>query len=125
VSTVSGTAEDFMSSLSANKLLVLLERVLSDALTHEADTVLVCQTPHGLRFETDSGASLAFVPHGQASWKDIFELLTRLNTDAAHQGHADCVTLDEMEDDVLYIHLKAHQAYFSGNLEAIIGRLKF
>jgi hypothetical protein len=112
-----------MSSVSANKVLALLERVLNDALAHECQTVFVTNSPQGFRFETETGASLAFLPHGQVSWQDIFDVLTRLNTDAAHHGRADCVTLDEMEDDVLCIHVKAHNAYFSGNVEAIMKRL--
>ena len=110
-----------MSNVS--KLLVLLERVLNDALLHECETVVVTRSTSGYRFETESGASLAFLPQGQTTWQDILDLLIRLNDDATGHGCIDCVTADDMEH-AAYIHIRANSKYFQGKVEAVVQRLR-
>ncbi len=112
-----------MSSVSVNKLLALLERVLNDALLHECETVVVIRRPSGYRFESETGASLAFLPQDQTTWQDILNVLIRLNEDAARHGCVDCVTADDMEY-AAYIHIRANGKYFQGKVEAIVQRLR-
>jgi hypothetical protein len=114
--------EGVMSRDSAKKLLAVLERVLNDALTHECERVIVTRVTSGYRFETELGASLAFLPQGATTWQDVLDLLIRLNDDATGHGCVDCVTSDDMEHEA-QIHIRANSKYFEGKIEAIVQRL--
>ena len=48
------------NSSSAEKLLAVLGRVLKDATAHECTAILVLDEGSGIRFQTETGASLAF-----------------------------------------------------------------
>jgi hypothetical protein len=112
-----------MPSFAADKVLVLLERVLEDALAHEVSRILVTATSSGFRFETEIGASLGFLPRIQVVWQDVQGIFERLQADAQQHGFSDCVTVDAAGERVT-VTLKGNESYFSGRVKAIMEQLR-
>ena len=85
------------NSSSAEKLLAVLGRVLKDATAHECTAILVLDEGSGIRFQTETGASLAFLPANQIPWQDAMAVFTMLGEDATKSGFPGCVVIDKSE----------------------------
>jgi hypothetical protein len=73
-----------VSSSSAVKLLSVLGRVVKDATLHDCSAVVVVDEGSGVRFQSEAGASLAFLPGNQVPWGDTLAFFTKLRDEAAN-----------------------------------------
>src|SRR5437763_5327988 len=84
-----------MNPSSAKKLLSVLERVTKDSAGHRFSVIVVVSDSQGVRFESDTGASLAFLPNTQVSWHDALAVFTNMAEDATNSGCPGCVEIEE------------------------------
>ncbi len=98
------------TSSTAAKLLAVLGRVVKDATSHECTAIVVVSERAGIRFQSETGASLAFLPSGQVAWPDALAFFTRLGQDASNSGFPGCVVIDESKT-LVTIRLVENAAY--------------